>query len=614
MATDLDPSFEALLEFVRDSRGFDYRGYKRPSLMRRFRRRLETLGVETFDEYREVLETDTAEFGRLFDTILINVTGFFRDGEAWDLVAEDVIPKLLDNGRDRQQIRVWSAGCATGEEAYSAAILFAEAIGEDQMRERVKIYATDIDDQALSDGRTAIYTEAQLESVPAELRERYFHGANGSYSFKNGLRRTVIFGRNDLLQDPPISRVDLLISRNTLMYFGGDAQDRVLANFAFALNPRGFLMVGRAESLQSRTSLFEPYDLKRRIFVRNTDLDHGPRLPRPLIGVTEHVLPGDDVLRTTAFETSPVAQIVVEATGRVTAINATARATFALRMQDVGHPLQDLEISYRPVELRSLIERVLDEHRPVSLKDVAFNVPGQESRTLDVLVGPLTDSGGALLGVSVSFADVSRYRQLHDELETVRRDLETAYEELQSTVEELETTNEELQSTNEELETTNEELQSTNEELETMNEELQSTNEELEAMNDELRDRTDEALHANAFLGSILWSIEQAVIVVDTQLRVTAWSNSATELWGLREGEVDGQHFLNLNIGLPVGELRDPLRNALSGNRQEPVTLSGHNRRGQSIVCEITFAQLRDHLEEVRGVILVMAARSAADV
>jgi two-component system CheB/CheR fusion protein len=613
MATEPDPSFEALLEFLRDARGFDYRGYKRPSLIRRFRRRLESVGVEGFDEYRQYLDSDPAEFGRLFDTILINVTGFFRDAESWRLVAEDVIPKLLEQRREHQQLRVWSAGCATGEEAYSIAILFAEAIGENQMRERVKIYATDVDEQALSEGRAAHYSAAKLEAVPPDLRARYFQESNGSFSFKNGLRRTVIFGRNDLLQDPPISRVDLLVSRNTLMYFGGEAQERVLTNFAFALNPRGFLMVGRAESLQSRTALFEPYDLKRRIFIRNSELD-GPRLLRPVAGAADPRLIGDDALRTTAFETSPVSQLVIDGTGRVTAINATARTTFSLRAQDVGHPLQDLEISYRPVELRSLIERVLDERRAVSLKDVAWNPPGGEPRTLDVLVAPLTDVGGGLLGVSVSFNDVSRYRRLHDELETVRRDLETAYEELQSTVEELETTNEELQSTNEELETTNEELQSTNEELETMNEELQSTNEELEAMNDELRDRTDEALHANAFLNSILWSIEQAVIVVDTQLRVTAWSTAATELWGLRESEVDGEHFLNLNIGLPVGELRDPLRNALSGNRQEPVTLSGHNRRGQSIDCEITFAQLRDHREEGRGVILVMAAQLTSDV
>jgi two-component system CheB/CheR fusion protein len=226
----------------------------------------------------------------------------------------------------------------------------------------------------------------------------------------------------------------------------------------------------------------------------------------------------------------------------------------------------------------------------------------------------MSGGDGAQLGVALYFSDVTRYRNLQTELELTNRQLETAYEELQSTVEELETTNEELQSTVEELETTNEELQSTNEELETMNEELQSTNEELETMNDELRERTDEALLASSFLGSILWSIQQAVVVVDTQLRVTAWSNAATELWGLREAEVEGEHLLNLNIGLPVGELRDPLRNALAGNAQSPVKLEGHNRRGQSIVCEISFAQLRDHLDEEKGLILVMAARLRSEV
>jgi two-component system CheB/CheR fusion protein len=179
--------------------------------------------------------------------------------------------------------------------------------------------------------------------------------------------------------------------------------------------------------------------------------------------------------------------------------------------------------------------------------------------------------------------DVSRYRTLANELEQARRDLETAYEELQSTVEELETTNEELQ----------------------------STNEELEAMNDELRERTDEALHANAFLSSILSSVEQAVIVVDQELRVIKWSDAATELWGLREVEVEAQHLLNLDIGVPVGELREPIRNVLDGSPQDPVRLEGHNRRGQAVRCEVRFTQLQSHLEELLGVILVMTAEKA---
>jgi two-component system CheB/CheR fusion protein len=284
---------------------------------------------------------------------------------------------------------------------------------------------------------------------------------------------------------------------------------------------------------------------------------------------------------------------------------------FALKSGDVGKPLQDLEISYKPVELRSMIEQVRNERRPVTTKEIEWRPDNGDLRFLDVQVAPLTSLTGEFIGVSITFTDVSRYRSLHEDLERARRDLETAYEELQSTVEELETTNEELQSTNEELETTNEELQSTNEELETMNEELQSTNEELEAMNDELRDRTDDALHANAFLSSILSSVEQAVIVVDTDLRVTKWSLAASELWGLREDEVEGQHLLNLDIGVPVGELRGPIRQVLAGSSQEPVRLEGHNRRGQPVETEVSFAQLRSHLDENQGVILIMTADNA---
>jgi two-component system CheB/CheR fusion protein len=613
VSTAPDASFEGLLEFVRQTRGFDYTDYKRPSLMRRFQKRMETIGVADYDGYREYLERDGDEFGELFNTILINVTGFFRDPPSWQIVADEVLPRILEHRPEPNPIRVWSAGCATGEEAYTAAMLLAEALGEDQFRERAKIYATDIDLPALTGARTATYSPKQLEDVPSELRERYFVEQNGGFAFRNDIRRAVIFGRNDLLQNPPISRVDLLICRNTLMYFEPEAQERVLANFAFALHRRGFLMVGKAEALQSRTSLFEPFDLKRRIFVADQSDDAHVRVVRTNRNEETAATPQPDALKESLFEHGSQAQLIVDPGGHVASINQAARVLFGVRPEDIGRPLQDLEISYRPVELRSLIDQVQNLRRPVNAKEVAWETETGERRTLDVQVGPLSDQGGTLVGIYVSFADVTRFRMLQEDLERARRDLETAYEELQSTVEELETTNEELQSTNEELETTNEELQSTNEELETMNEELQSTNEELETMNDELRDRTDEALQANSFLGSVLWSIESGIVVVDEQLEVTTWSAAATELWGLRQSEVEGEHFLNLDIGLPVAELRDPIRDVLRGESVAPLRMSGHNRRGQPITCEIAFTQLRTHLDEVRGVILVMSPVASGD-
>jgi two-component system CheB/CheR fusion protein len=610
VTSQVDPSFEDLLQYVRRTRGFDFTGYKRPSLMRRFTKRLEAVGAGSFDEYRDYLERDGAEFSQLFNTILINVTGFFRDAAAWEFIRSEVIPRVLEYRTGQMPIRVWSAGCATGEEAYTAAMLLAEALGEDGFRERVKIYATDIDDEALGEARLATYSPKQLETLPPELRARYFQEQNGGLVFRNDIRRAVIFGRNDLLQDPPISRVDLLVSRNTLMYFEPQAQQRILANYSFALHPRGFLMLGKAEALQSRTNLFEAFDLGHRVFVKNAGFESDTRLPRPLLREDAPAASETNgVLREAAFDQAPIAQLTVDRARRVASINHAARATFGLKSSDIGRPLQDLEVSYRPIELRSLIDEVEAERRPITSREVEWAPPKGQPRHLDVQLTPLTDATGQFAGVAIAFADVSRYHALATELEAARRDLETAYEELQSMVEELETTNEELQSTNEELETMNEELQSTNEELETMNEELQSTNEELETMNDELRERTDDALHANSFLASILWSVEQAVVVVDPQLRILEWSRAATGLWGLREDEVEGEHLLNLDIGVDLGELREPIRTTLTGAEQPAVVLVGHDRRGKPMRCEVSFAPLRSHLEEVQGVILVISAQ-----
>jgi two-component system CheB/CheR fusion protein len=602
-----DPSFEHLLEFVRDERGFDYTGYRRPTLMRRFQKRMQEVGVDDWDAYRTFLAEHTDEFAELFNTILINVTGFFRDREAWTVVGDEVLPRLLEERGDAP-IRVWSAGCASGEEPYTIAMLLAEALGDEGFRRQVKIYATDIDEDALAEARDASYTAKQLEKVPPDLRERFFQQSDHAFVFRNDFRRAVIFGRNDLHRDPPISRVDLLVSRNTLMYFGSELQQRILANFHFALNRGGFLVVGKAEALQSGRKFFVPYDLKRRIFVKDGSIDpvfRVPHLPMPVPEPEQSRELGDAV-----FERATVAQVVVDDQNRVAGINQAARTMFSLRHRDIRRQLQDLELSYRPVELRSLIDKVRNERNTVAERDVRWQKGNDEPRTLDVEVSPLALPGEQFEGVIVTFVDSTEHRALEDDLERARRELETAYEELQSTVEELETTNEELQSTNEELETTNEELQSTNEELETMNEELQSTNEELETMNDELRERTDETLQANSFLGSVLSGIRQGVIVVDRTLRVVAWSRRATDLWGLRDVEVEGEHLLNLDIGLPVQRLRDPIRRVVAGSGVPDLELEGHDRRGKPVRVRIAFAPLqnRPDAEEPDGAILLVSA------
>ena len=230
-----DPAFEALLGHLKASRGFDFTGYKRSSLMRRVDRRMSQVGISGYADYLDHLELHGDEFTALFNTILINVTGFFRDPEAWDHLRHDVLPALLLAKGSTQPLRIWSAGCASGEEAYTLAMVLAELLGPATFRERVKIYATDVDEEALVYARQASYSEREVRGIPPELLDRYFDLAGDRYLFRKDLRRSVIFGRNDLVQDAPISRIDLLVCRNTLMYFNAETQARILTRFHFAL-------------------------------------------------------------------------------------------------------------------------------------------------------------------------------------------------------------------------------------------------------------------------------------------------------------------------------------------------------------------------------------------
>jgi len=422
----------------------------------------------------------------------------------------------------------------------------------------------------------------------------------------------VIFGRNDLVQDAPISRLDLLICRNTLMYFNGETQKRILTRFNFALKNNGALFLGKAEMLLTNSNLFKPLNLQNRIFTKVPKLKLSDRL---LISAQS----GDEEssarlservrLREAAFNTLPIAQIIVDANGYLVLANMSARSMFDIKRKDLGKMFRDLKVSYRPLELRSIIDDVYRDRTSITINDVVQEQP-DKTQYLDVQITPLHENGNdnQLLGVSISFQDVTRYNQLQNKYKASSQELETANEELQSSNEELETTNEELQSTNEELETTNEELQSTNEELETMNEELESTNEELRTMNDELRVRTDEVNEVNGFLASILESFQKGVIIVDRQFHIIRWNQESEQLWGVRSDEVKDKSLLSLDIGLPVEELREPIRKCFQNEENhQTITVEAINRRGQSIQCQVTIHGLKGiQVEESKGAIVLL--------
>jgi two-component system CheB/CheR fusion protein len=603
MTGEADAGFEDLLVFLQQSRGFDFGGYKRPSLLRRVSRRLQMLGIDRFEDYRDYLEVHAGEFAHLFNTILINVTSFFRDPE--------VVPGMLERKAPASPVRVWTAGCAAGQEAYSVAMLLAEALGWEAFRERVKIYATDVDEEALAQARQGSYSVKEVEMLSPERLERYFDLINGRYVFRGDLRRTVIFGRNDLMEDAPISRLDLLTCRNTLMYFNAEAQARILGRFHFALNGdgkgNGVLFLGRAEMLLTHGALFTPLDLRFRVFAKVPGAQRRAAAAPGVDNGSPSDMTDNPRLRDQALEESPVPRIVVDANGVLAIANARARVLFSINSRDIGRPLKDLEVSYRPAELRALIEQAHAERRTVTLTSVERRFPDGETQYLDVVVAPLFESGQKPLGAAISFMDVTRAVRLQHELHRSHEEVQTANEELQSSNEELQTTNEELQSSNEELETTNEELQSTNEELETMNEELQSTNEELQTVNEELRTRSQELNHVNSFLGSVLASLSSGAVVVNSNLDVIMWNHRAEDLWGLRADEVQGKGLLNLDIGLPVAELRTVIRPCLAGeiDRQE-VVLEAINRRGKKIKCRVTCTPLVAGSKKREGVILMM--------
>src|ERR1044071_43273 len=330
---------------------------------------MEAIKCESYGDYLDYLEVHPEEYGQLFDTLLINVTEFFRDPPAWEHLRDDVLPDLLAAKEAEAPIRVWSAGCASGQEAYSAAIVLAELLGEEAYLKRVKIYATDVDEDALTTARHAIYTQKQLEGMPEGLRSKYFERADQRMGFRKDLRRTVIFGRNNLISDAPISRLDLLICRNTMMYFTAETQGQILRHFHFALSDRGVLMLGKSEMMISHRDMFAAVDINCGIFRKL----EGPASPQARVsGLTNGADPielplseDERVSRDSALEIGPRPHVIVSRTGTLTFANLPARALFGIGLDALGRPFQDLDLSYQPVDLRTPIDDAISDRRRV---------------------------------------------------------------------------------------------------------------------------------------------------------------------------------------------------------------------------------------------------------
>lgn len=589
----------------------DFSHYKRATVLRRIARRMQVHQMPGLAAYLEVLREDPAETEALFRELLISVTNFFRDPEAMDVLAREVIPELCEKLRGGT-LRVWVPGCATGEEAYSLAMLLSEACEGLASPPRVQIFATDVDERALATARRGLYPDAIAGDVSDARLARFFERAGSEFAVKASLRETILFTRHDLLRDPPFSRLDLVSCRNLLIYLKSDIQAKVFGLFHFALNHEGCLFLGGSESLGGSGKLFAELDRKAKIFRRRHVPGAELRLP-PLAGVgntgasrrePENGAKSFEGLAEEALlaRYAPPCVIVDEnydavwispGCGKFLAPGTGAGNYNVIEMAREGLRL----------ELRTALYRAFHAGKATHAKRLRVQTDGV-GEPIALTVEPLAGGEGHLLVVFEELeTDAAAPEAARSDDDGVIAQLEAELgdtrESLQTSVEELETSNEELRASNEELLSMNEELQSTTEELETGKEELQSTNEELLAVNQELREKSDALAGANADLANLIASTGIATLFLDGNLRVRRYTPPATELFNLIPGDV-GRPFAHLTHKLEAESLADDAARVL----RDLALVEKEIGDGSGHFYQVRLQPYRDVGERIAGVVL----------
>lgn len=553
-----------LLELLRARGGHDFRNYKRSTLKRRVYRRLGLKNIKTLDEYINELRSNTDEVSTLVGDLMISVTSFFRDPDAWIALAEQVIVPMISERESGASIRVWTPACSTGEEAYSLAMLITERAEEAGKRFDLKIFATDPQEMNLRKARDGIYPAAAVSGFPASRLSRFFERLDGSYQVSKELRDMVVFAPHNLLSDPPFSRLDLVSCRNFLIYLEPDAQERVIALCHFALRQGGHLFLGSAETIGRHEDLFETVSKKCRIYRRLGPTRHDliayppPRgnveshpMEKPSQSAPEPSASAAEMARRALLERYAPASVLIDQKGRILYFHGTTRDYLE---NPPGEPTRDLLTMARDglaAKLRVAIREASSENRSVSV-----NTRIQESNTgqpIEITVMPLpASSQGVFLLVSFYPAvqqphstPVLTQEKAGDassgEL-ALQEELKATRIELQNTIAYQEVINEELKAANEEALSMNEELQSTNEELETSKEELQSFNEELNTLNSQLQHKIDELETTTNDLNNLLAGSETATLFLDEKLCIRWFAPATKDLF----------HFVPSDIGRPI--------------------------------------------------------------
>ena len=565
---------ESLLQALAEERGLDLRGYKRTTLARRIARRMTQVKLDDYQRYLEFIRKRPEEINQLLNTILINVTRFFRDPPAWDILRQQVLPRLTSHRGKPDSFRVWCAGCATGEEAYSVAILLAEHFGNELREHDVKIYATDQDEAALTTARHAEYPAEKVASIPASWRQKYFRGDDNTVRVERAIRKMVIFGHSNLVEDAPISHVRLLVCRNVLIYFDTAAQQQILKRLEYALDPGGVLFLGSTESQLRRNNTFAPLNAKWRIFQRTgqsvAEPPHRRYEEETLRGLAGNELAVLRAYHESLLDSLEPGILIMDMRDAIISENASVARLWGTKEKLAGRLLPQSELARRCPELPKYLERSRAGPKP---ETVRFEFAPARDRLLSVTVKPiLSQDQAGQVGTLLYSEDITSREGMQGTVDQ----LQSTTEELQSANEELETTNEELQSTNEELETTNEELQSSNEELETTNEELQSLNEELETTNEEMAERSRQLDIVSERYFAMLELIPSPVLLVDKNHRVYVYNSAAKKLLGFAAPSSEGIELNELPIGAASVKLLARSYGEVAAGKR-PVTL--RNRR-----------------------------------
>lgn len=553
-----DDDLNQVLALLRARGKLDFRQYRKKMLARRVERRISLGHFDHIADYLSFLRDHPDELQQLSRDLLISVTCFFRDPNAWEVLATQVIAPLVRAKEPDAPIRVWCTGCATGEEPYSIGILLLEQLAATQKVCPIQIFATDVDDNSLNIARQGVYPESISADVSPERLLRYFtRVSDSSYQVSKQLRETVIFARQNLISDAPFSKLDLVVCRNLLIYLEPDLQKKVIALLHLALNEGGWLFLGSSETIGRNVDLFEQLSSKWRIyrrigpsraanvqfFMAQPEPHHGiaPMLPdKPLAPPRLSELAQDFMLRRFAL-----ACVVINRNYEV--LNF-AGPTEDYLVQPGGPPTHDLLSLARPglqTKLRVIIQRAIRENSAQSIKDVMMR-HGSASRRVNIDVEPLAryrKAEGLWLVVfqEQPIAEGETLDEAKDRLRTsesdmmvqLEQELEATREDLQSTIEELESSNEELKASNEEIMSMNEELQSANEELETSKEELQSLNEELSTVNFQLQDKVQDLEATNNDISNLLNCTDIATVFLDSRFYIRRFTPAATRLFSL---------------------------------------------------------------------------------